>query len=67
MRGRSESVYVSIHAHLLARVSGGETYDLVQTLRGTETSRAGADDEDIDIAGSEISDRLRRLRARLEQ
>ena len=50
-----------------ARVSGGETYDLVQTLRGTETGRAGADDEDIDVAGLEISEVLRTLRARLEQ
>ncbi len=68
MRGRSGSVNVSICALPRAWVSGGEeTYDLVQTLRGTETGRAGADDKDIDIAGSDISDLLRTLHARLEQ
>lgn len=33
------------------RRRGARAYNLVQSLRGTETSRAGTDDKDIDVAG----------------
>ena len=35
----------------MSRISGVEqSHDLIQTLRSTKTSRASADDENVDIA-----------------
>ena len=33
-----------------ARPSSGVTYNLVETLGGTETGRASADDKDVNVA-----------------
>jgi hypothetical protein len=45
MKGRPAEV-----SHVSFSCIGGWAYDLLQSLCGTKTSRAGTDDEDIDVA-----------------
>jgi hypothetical protein len=48
MKGRP--VLFQVSKNVLIELNDGRAYDLLQSLCGTETSRARADDEDIDIA-----------------
>jgi hypothetical protein len=50
MKGRSGQV-----SDGSARWIGRSAYDLLQSLCGTKTSWAGTDDENIDVAGFQVS------------
>ena len=47
---KGHPVVSRVSKNVSIKMDGGSAYDLLQSLCGTETSRARADDEDIDIA-----------------
>ena len=48
MKGRP--VVSRVSKYVLINLDDGRAYNLLQSLCGTETSRARTDDEDIDVA-----------------